>query len=275
MNNQSYSLLAWNINGYSNKIHKWLTSYVAREQPSMVLLTETKRSQKKMDKWLSDFTGYKWILNIHNPTHHHGVAMIYKDDIQFRRMDADWNIPLRADNKGTNGTDGRIICGVVDDTFALVGTYVPNSGYGRSQQNYEYRIRQWDPILQDYLNKLDKMYPTIWMGDVNVAPESIDVCDVELCKQWPGFVQEERDSFARFMERGDWVDIWRMQHPDTQQYTWIGSDPEKRSQHDYGLRLDNTIVSKRLVPTIQESYMVADCLLSDHIPIGIVINIEK
>ncbi len=265
MDDREYSIIAWNVNQYDNKIHKWLEEYIGENNPDIAFLSETKRSASTLSKWLEKFNGYTYIINTHNPTHHHGVAMLIKRDVKYVQEEVNLNISCRGDNKGENPIDGRIISLKLEGKYMLVATYVPNSGYGRNPKNYDYRVNSWDPALQKYLNECDKIYPTIWIGDINVAPLEEDVSNPVKMSQWPGFTDTERVSLVKFLGN-EWVDIWRVQHLKERLYSWRGNAVECDT---YGLRLDSAIVSRRLMNRITSSFMVTDCPLSDHIPIGI------
>jgi exonuclease III len=61
-------------------------------------------------------------------------------------------------------TEGRVITAEYDK-FYLVNTYIPNSG--RNLKDLDYRVK-WDKDFLEYLQKLDKVKPVIWCGDLNV-----------------------------------------------------------------------------------------------------------
>lgn len=104
----------------------------------------------------------------------------------------------------------------------------------------------------------------LWLGDINVAPNEIDISQSSM-KRYAGFTSEERANFHSLINTGNWVDIWRHQHPTDRVYTWCGNPPRA----NYGMRLDNIIVSDSLVQNITNSFMISDgCPVSaDHIPV--------
>ena len=278
MDKRGYSIISWNVNQYEKKIHNWLMNYAKQNKPDVVFLSETKRSIATLENWLQEYKDYSYIMNVHNPSHHHGVAMLIKKNINYVQEKVDFNVPCRADNKGSNPTDGRIIHVLLENRYAVIGTYVPNSGFGRNSDNYDYRINEWDPALQAHLNQTNRKYSTIWIGDINVAPSEEDSSHPNVHSQKPGFTDLERKSFENFMKDDEWVDIWRLQHPGEKKYSWRG----KCTDGTRGLRLDNTIISKKMIGRVTNSFMIFDCPgesvskdaspLSDHIPIGIVFH---
>lgn len=268
MDDREYSILAWNVYEYSDKIHAWLLEFISKTKPDIFFLSETKKTKDKLEKWFSDFIDYTFIINVHTPICHHGVAMLIKKGTIFSEQKVVLNIPSRGDNHSGNPTDGRVITILLENKYMVIGTYVPNSGYNRNQKNYDYRINTWDPALQNLLSEYDQQYPTIWIGDINVAPMDEDVSDPLGMSLWCGFTIKERLSLVKFLTN-KWADIWRIQHPKEKTYTWRGDPPYREN---YGLRLDSIIVSKRLIPNVIKTFMIEDCPLSDHIPIGCIIK---
>ena len=56
---------------------------------------------------------------------------------------------------------------------AVVNTYVPNAGEGLKR--LEYRLGGWDVSFSAHLAKLRKQKPVILAGDLNCAPQPIDI----------------------------------------------------------------------------------------------------
>lgn len=108
--------------------------------------------------------------------------------------------------------------------------------------------------------------PTMWIGDINVALDDIDVSNPKQMSKYAGFTPEERKNFRSFLQSGNWIDIWRHQHPDEILYTWCGAPPRP----NYGLRLDNIVISKSLLPNIMSTFAISDTVpvSADHIIVG-------
>jgi exodeoxyribonuclease-3 len=106
----------------------------------------------------------------------------------------------------------------------------------------------------------------IWIGDINVALEEIDVSNPEYMYKYAGFTSLERKSLSMFLSNG-WVDIWRHQYPDKVEYSWIGAKKKRRENH--GMRLDNIIVTNTIDIDNSSSYIMSDPICdSDHVPVG-------
>lgn len=259
-------LISWNVNGYNDVKHQTLMALIMVRNPDVIFLSETKKSVDVLTPLFNEFNNYSFIINAHDPCKYHGVAMLIRNDHSFVQIPVNLPIPARSDTKNADPTSGRILSIAIDEQYYIIGTYSPNSGC-RGLKNLDYRTQKWDPALFNLLNYYRSQGPTIWLGDINVAPNEIDVSNPRTMEKLPGFTIEERTSFSQFMNTG-WIDIWRHQHPDKREYSWIGS----RDQPNYGLRLDNTIISPDLLHYITDSFMLPHIKGSDHIPIGITIK---
>ena len=56
---------------------------------------------------------------------------------------------------------------------AVVNSYVPNAGEGLKR--LEYRLSGWDVAFSEHLARLSKQKPVILAGDLNCAPQPIDI----------------------------------------------------------------------------------------------------
>lgn len=269
----NYNIITWNINGLSDAVWAVLKNYLINDRPAIVCLNETKRKQTDLEARFAETPEYIAIINVHKPAHMHGVVMLIRKDVKFQiyNLDNAMGCEVRNDSKKGGCTDasvGRIIAGRVNDQFNIVVTYVPNAGsnWNKPLANLDYRIHQWDPALTKILNGLADNLPTIWLGDINVAPNEIDVTHPVEQSKYAGFTAEERTSFANFITQVDttgqprWVDIWRAQHPIDQEYTWFGGRTK--------MRLDTIIVSAALVSKIPLSYIIPHNGVSDHTVVG-------
>jgi exodeoxyribonuclease III len=179
----------------------------------------------------------------------------------------------RHDTNGKDATRGRLIAVEIDGKFNILASYNPNSGADPKKplKNLGYRVKEWDPALFAVLEELRASKPTIWLGDINVAPQEMDVSHPKEMALVGGFAPEERESLAGFLKTGKWIDIWRAQHPNTITYTYRGE--QKKWSSAFGLRLDNIIVSEDMKKNVLTSYNITDYPApTDHIPITVLVK---
>lgn len=260
-----YMVLSWNVDCYTNDIHLWLSGLIQGSQPDVIFLSETKKKEEDLAPLLGSFTDYNVIINAHDPAKWHGVAMLIRKDHSYQELPVQMNIPTRSDSKGSEAAKGRIIIICLNKELFIVGSYTPNSG--RSDKvKLDYRTKTWDPTFFNLLELLRASGPTMWVGDINVALDDIDVSNPKTMCKYAGFTPEERANFRSLLNTGNWIDVWRHQHPTERKYTWCGSPPRP----DYGLRLDNIVVSKSLLPNMMNCFTISDGvpLSADHIMVG-------
>jgi len=267
-----YLIISWNINRYDEHIHQFLKAYIEEHHPDIIFLSETKLKEERLIAYFQDLSDYNYIINVHEPFRYHGVAMLIRKNHSYIEYEIQLNIPVRKDTKDGNALSGRLIAILFNNEFIVLGVYNPNSGVATNYlNNLDYRINIWDPSIFNLLNQFKQDYPVIFMGDLNVAPTNLDVSK-HFERRIAGYTDEERNSFNNFLNLG-WIDIWRYQHPNERKYTWIGNNHGDKEKKNYGLRLDNIIITPNLVSKVSDSFIFDDIKVnSDHLPIGIYLS---
>jgi len=280
------------------------------EPVHLLFLTETKRQPPELTNWFKQVkTNYDWIINSHNPTRYHGVSLLYSKSLSVENIE---NIikeqiqdcPVRSDCNDKKGSAaiGRIVGVSVNQSFFLVGMYVPNAGH-QEPAKLEYRTKRWDPAVYKLLNHLKTMKPVLWLGDLNIAPSEEDVTHPSEMKQYGGFTKEERENFSTFLStpistvtststttdmkssdgksphsKKQWVDVFRHMYPNAVQYTWRGRIPKQNNKTKNNMirrqmRLDHMIASHDLVPHVRFIEIDSEPELSDHCPLVLQIDL--
>jgi len=113
-------------------------------------------------------------------------------------------------------------------------------------------------------------------GDLNVAPEDIDVWDVRACHGGTHVSERERQAFAGLGRKG-LIDAYRLHHPEPGRYTWW--DYRAGNFHkNFGMRIDHLLVSASLKPRVIAAEIDREArkgkpLPSDHAPL--VLDLDK
>lgn len=248
-------LICWNVNGIRAVLKKdadYFESYVERENPDILCLSETKCNEP-IDI-LTKFKYRTWSF-AQNKKGYSGTAIFSKQ------------APLQTET--TFLTDeGRFIA-MEFESFWLVHTYVPNSG--QKLDRLSFRTETWDLKLLNKLNELKEQKGVIWCGDLNVAHEEIDIHDPKSNRnKTAGFTDAERENFSTVLSQG-YVDIYRHLNPSKVQYTYWSYRNQARAQNK-GWRLDYFVLSENLVDKVEKMFVRDQITGSDHCPIGLVIN---
>ena len=164
---------------------------------------------------------------------------------------------------GKYDDEGRVITLEFKD-FYFVCCYVPNSG--EALKRLAYRM-EFEENMRKYLKKLDSEKPVIYGGDLNVAPQEIDVKNAELYQECAGFTWEERHAFQALLNLG-FFDVYRYFYPEKIAYTWWSYKIFGREKN-IGWRIDHFLISERLLPKVKKIEIHSEIMGSDHCPVSL------
>ena len=145
-------------------------------------------------------------------------------------------------HEGPDNEDFRIIQTVVNG-IAIVNTYVPQ-GYAIDSEKYALKLA-WLRRLRTYFeSSLDASVPAIWLGDLNVAPEPIDVYHPEKRGNDPDFHIDARNAYKEVVAWG-FEDVFRKLHPEAVQYTYWDFF-RNAFERNFGWRIDHILATEPL-----------------------------
>ena len=171
--------------------------------------------------------------------------------------------------------DNQGICITLEfKKFYLVNSYVPNAG--RNLEKLDWKINEWNPTMNAYLNQLREKKPVIWAGDLNVIHQNIDIYKPEGHERMAGFTIEERNWFTSFLNQG-YLDLLRYLYPNKQVftfYTQYGGGNAKK--YNRGLRLDYFVMHKDDLAKFEDGtikdIVLEDSDFSDHVPSTMIVD---
>ena len=100
----------------------------------------------------------------------------------------------------------------------------------------------------------------------------IDVHSPQTLQNTSGFLAEERDWFAAFLDEG-FIDVFRHFHPKkTDTFTWW-SLREKAREKNRGWRIDHFCVSPQLKTKLKNITVHSQQMGSDHCPLTLTLSI--
>jgi exodeoxyribonuclease-3 len=275
------NIWTWNINSVRTKVDL-VNKLLLKHDIDILLLTETKIQQENIK-----FNNYNCIWNNNKNSYHHGIAFVYKQDLNIELLSNTLSIYEKNINiknlknkeviekyqpfidkeiEKAYHNEGRILT-IKCNNIIIVGTYVPNSGRDKQEplKRLAFRTLCWDIDLYTYLLELEKQYPVIWIGDLNVVRCDNDALNINY--NIAGITPEERENMNHFMTNL-WIDVWDKCNPNVKKTkdraTWLGDNLKSR----FPLRLDYIICSKSLEKSIISSKHDQLYAGSDHIPIG-------
>ena len=183
-----------------------ILEWLKNEKPDVLALQETK--VQDVDFPVQDFTDAGYFVSFRGMKSYNGVATLTLEKPSE---------VIYGFTKGADSEDFRIIQTVVRGV-RVINTYVPQ-GFSIDSEKYQYKLK-WYARLRKYFDKhLKTEEPIIWLGDLNVAPEPIDVANPERNLNDPCFHIAARTEYKKTVE-GRFVDVFRAKYPKKVQYTF-------------------------------------------------------
>jgi exodeoxyribonuclease-3 len=243
------------VNGLRSVLRKNFLDYLAKEEPDMLCLQETKATADDVEQlWPTTYTTY-W--NSAQKKGYSGTVTFTKT----RPLGISCGIGIKE-----HDNEGRVLTTEYADFF-LVNTYVPNSKRELSRLPYR---QQWDRAFLSYLKDLERKKPVIFCGDLNVAHTEIDLANPKSNVRNHGFTIEERAGFTAFIKAG-FLDTFREFEKGGGHYSWWSPFSGAR-QRNVGWRIDYFLISPSLRPRLKRAFIHCDVIGSDHCPVGIEIE---
>lgn len=156
----------------------------------------------------------------------------------------------------------------------VIGTYVVNAGQGL--KTLDKKI-VWNTYFTRFIREIDEKKPVIWVGDLNVAPTSIDLANPKAnWNKTPGYTKDETNAFKEILniegETARFVDVWRKLHPTDHHYTYFSYRFNCRMK-GLGWRLDMFVLSERLSDYVKMCEIRNEIYgASDHVPVVLEID---
>lgn len=230
-------IATFNVNSVRMRLAA-VTGWLAHHRPDVLCLQETKVQDSEFPESALKETGYH--IAYRGMKGYNGVAV-------FSRHPFD-EVSFGLDN-GEPPDEARL-ARVVVRGIPIINTYVPQ-GYEIDSPKYAYKL-EWFKRLKVYFKKhLSPDRPAIWLGDLNVAPEPIDVHSPEKHLKHVCFHEDARKAYKDTVSWG-FVDTFRTLYPDRQQFTFWDYLRPDNIEKNKGWRIDHILATPPLVSKCKE-----------------------
>lgn len=125
----------------------------------------------------------------------------------------------------------------------IINSYVPQ-GYSITSEKYAFKLGWFGQIRRYFETNLDSQRPAIWLGDLNVAPEPIDVYHPERRVNDVDFHIAARSAYRDAVAWG-FIDVFRKLHPEVVQYTYWDYF-RNAFERNFGWRIDHILATAPL-----------------------------
>jgi exodeoxyribonuclease III len=260
-------LVSWNVNGIRAVHNKGLfLPFIEEHQPDVLCLQETKAERGQAEIDLKDYEEY-W--NSAGKKGYSGTAIFVKKNIEAYEVilglpdDLVAKYGLDKDTYGDPNKEGRVIAVELED-FYVVTSYTPNAKNDLSRLSL--RHKQWDPAFLEYMLRLEEEKPVLFCGDLNVAHTPDDLANPGPNEGEHGFTVEEREGIDKILKAG-FVDSFRHFTPKGNGFYTYWTPWRMARERNIGWRIDYWFVSKKLLPRLKSSKILANVMGSDHCPV--------
>ena len=220
-------IATFNVNSIRKRLPAVL-DWLARNRPDVLCLQETK--VQDADFPLAPLKDAGYFVTYRGMKAYNGVATLTLAEPTLVAHGFD----ERPDNE-----DVRLLRVEVGGV-TIVNSYVPQ-GYAIDSDKYRYKLDFFRRLREYFETYLDPGRAAVWLGDLNVAPEPIDVYHPEKRVNDPDFHIDARNAFKAAAAWG-FTDVFRQLHPDRVQYTYW--DYFRRAfEHNWGWRIDHILAT--------------------------------
>jgi exodeoxyribonuclease-3 len=277
-------LISWNINGIRSMTNKLkngekkgsatnntIKALIEEQKPDVLCFQELKTQNDGDLAFLR--TNFNYILTNFSKFKkgYSGVALLTNTKPQWVSYDFKMysEEQIGSYSQYEWNDEGRIITARFANCI-VVTAYIPNAQPELARINE--RV-EWEKIMRNYLKLLkeENTVPVIYTGDLNVAPDDIDIHDKKNRDKVAGASKEERAEYKKLLEAG-FINAFRYLHPNERKYTYFSNFANAR-QNGKGWNIDHWILSDDTKDKIINSDMLMEYYGSDHVPIVLDINI--
>jgi exodeoxyribonuclease-3 len=223
-------IATWNVNSIRRRL-PLLIDWLAQHNPDVICLQETKVDDEAFPADSLRSAGYH--VSFRGRKSYNGVATLTRRPPES---------VLYGLQEGPDSEDDRILNTVVDG-IPIINTYVPQ-GYKINTDKYIFKLEWFQRIRRYFNQRLDPAKPAIWLGDLNVAPEPIDVYHPDRRVNDVDFHIDARNAYKNAMAWG-FTDVFRMLHPDRVQYTYWDYF-RNAYKNNWGWRIDHILATAPL-----------------------------
>lgn len=254
-------IYSWNVNGIRAATKKGLGDWLQACEGTIVGLQEVRCPVEKIPQEVQDLQGWHTHVVAAERAGYSGVGL-------WSRMAPD-ELVTSLDDPAFDA-EGRLQIARFGKLW-IANVYFPNgNGKNRSNDRVPFKLDFYRALY----DRLDPLFrggePVLVMGDFNTAPEPIDLARPKANEKTSGFLPEEREEVARWLEAG-WVDTFRQQESGGGHYTWWSQRFGVREKN-IGWRIDLVLASPGALPFVQDAAIHPHVQGSDHCPISVTMD---
>ena len=256
MSKTTFKVATFNVNSVRSRMPIVL-DWLREHEPDALCLQETKVEDKDFPAGEIEDAGFH--VTYCGQKRWNGVAIISK-------------APLERVSFGFEGGPSeegpRMISGVLSGV-TIVNTYIPQ-GRDVEDEQFPYKIGWFERLLERFETRYRREDLLLWCGDLNHAPEPIDVYEPEK-KQGHVCMHPEVDNVYRKILDWGLVDVFRKHCSEPKQYSFFDYRIPNGVKRGLGWRIDHILTTPPLADKSTAGYIDLAPRLkpkpSDHTPV--------
>ncbi|WP_202319030.1 exodeoxyribonuclease III [Archaeoglobus neptunius] len=250
-----FKIATFNVNSIRSRLHI-VIPWLEKNKPDVLCMQETKVENRRFPE--ADFHRIGYHVIFSGSKGRNGVAIASLEEPK--------NVHVGLDSEPRD--EDRLIRAEIAGVD-VINTYVPQ-GFKIDSEKYRYKL-QWLERLREYMERnIDLSGYVAWCGDMNVAPEPVDVHSPNRLKNHVCFHEDARRAYRSILELG-FVDVLRKIHPDERIYTFYDYRVKGAIERGLGWRVDAILASPPLAERCADCYADIEPRLaekpSDHLPL--------
>jgi len=222
--------------------------WLSRNRPDVLCIQETKVQDDEFP--ISSFADTEYEVIFRGQKKYNGVALFSRLPLS----EIEWTLPEdpRQEARFLKAKAGKIY---------IVNTYIPQ-GQEPDCEKFQYKLDYFRWLKRYFTSNFDPAEPVLWCGDFNVARNAIDVYDPEGLWGSVCYCQPVQDALAEVMKWG-FTDVFRLLHPEPEQYTFWDYRVPNALKRKMGWRLDYIMATKPLVKKFKQCWIDLDARALD------------
>lgn len=257
-------IVSWNVNGFRSSLKSGFLDWFEATKPDVLSLQEVRVEWEELDFATRDELTRKhdvcW-FPARSKKGYSGSATLTRKGLGFKHTQG---LGVEAYD-----VEGRMIVSE-GQGFTFVAGYFPNASTGLVRMPYKRAFAQ--DLAASLKARIARGENVVVVGDMNVAPEEVDLANPKTNRTNPGFTDEEREDFRGYLAAG-MKDVFRDRHPGEKGlYTWWSQRGAARAKN-VGWRIDIFLVSEGFVPKVKDAQIHPDQKGSDHCPVSLELDL--
>ena len=209
-----------------------ILAWMEQQEADVVAVQETKVTDNDFPEAAIRDAGYEVVYR--GQKSYNGVAILSRHPIT----------EVRAGFEDAEPADESRLLQATIGPVTIVNTYVPQ-GREIDHEMYAYKCRWLERLRHYFDERFTHASPVVWLGDMNVAHDPIDVYNPEDRAKHVCYHEDARRAFAYCREWG-FEDVLRKHHPEGGHYTFFDYRSTTSVEKGQGWRIDSILTPPAL-----------------------------